>query len=266
MSADNSPELLTAQSLIDVLIKQIEDYNYQYYVLDQPTVPDAEYDRKLHELIALETNHPDLMNESSPTQRVAGKPADGFTQITHITPMLSLDNVFSEHDFAAFFKKMGDKLLLDLDGSKNFESIKMVGEPKLDGLAISLVYREGKLVHAATRGDGRVGEDVTHNIKTIASVPLQLRGGYPDLLDVRGEVFMPKAVFENLNKKAVESGDKVFANPRNAAAGSLRQLDPKIAAKRKLAVYFYAIGEASEQTLPDNHFQRLQQLKTGGLQ
>ena len=274
MSANNSPDILAAQNLIDFLIKQIEDYNYQYYVLDQPTVPDAEFDRKLRELIVLETKHPELLNESSPTQKVAGKPANGFKKITHLKPMLSLDNVFNEQDFTAFFKRMNDRISKSKDQSEDsaaagdtngLDAIEMVGEPKLDGLAISVVYQKGILIHAATRGDGKVGEDVTHNIKTIASVPLQLREDYPELLDVRGEVFMPKTVFENLNKEAIKSGDKVFANPRNAAAGSLRQLDPKIAAKRKLAVYFYAIGEASERSLSDYHFQRLQQLKTWGL-
>lgn len=277
MSSSNSSELLDAKNKIDVLTKQIEDFNYQYYVLDAPTIPDVEYDRAIRELIALESKYPSLSSCSSPTQKVAGQPADSFKQITHGKPMLSLDNVFSEQAFEAFFKRMADRLSASSASSKNSdntdlvdvseksESIEIVGEPKLDGLAISLVYQEGKLIHAATRGDGKVGEDVTHNIKTIASVPLQLRGEFPRFLDVRGEVFMPTSVFESLNKLAIESGDKVFSNPRNAAAGSLRQLDPRIAAKRKLAVYFYAIGEASPDTLSENHFARLHQLKSWGL-
>lgn len=256
-SDQDSPEKQIAR-----LTQLIEDYNYQYYVLDSPNVPDAEYDRLLRELIQIEQQNPELISPQSPTQKVGGKLADGFESVTHLTPMLSLDNVFNEEEFNAFGHRIGERLSLD---SEQSQQLQFVGEPKLDGLAISLFYKNGALVHAATRGDGKVGENVTHNIRTIASVPLKLRGNFPPELDVRGEVFMPKSVFEQLNNEAIEQGERVFANPRNAAAGSLRQLDPKITAKRKLAVYFYAIGSASQGTLQENHFQRLQQLKEWGL-
>lgn len=265
LTPDQMPSQLSKQSAnqqITDLTKQIENYNYQYYVLDDPTISDVKYDQILRQLIQLESKNPELISASSPTQKVGGEPAVGFKQITHLSPMLSLDNAFSEQQFAAFFNRIGDRLSIN---EEQLETIQFVGEPKLDGLAISLLYQQGKLIHAATRGDGKVGEDVTHNIKTIASIPLQLRGEYPPLLDVRGEVFMPKDIFAALNTEALDTGGKVFANPRNAAAGSLRQLDPKIAAKRKLAVYFYAIGEATEGYLFDHHFERLQQLKSWGL-
>lgn len=241
---------------------QIEEFNYQYYVLDDPTVPDAEYDRTMRQLSDLEQKHPELVTSDSPTQKVSGLAAEGFKQITHLTPMLSLDNIFNEQDFESFTKRISDRL--DLETSQS-EQLQFTCEPKLDGLAISILYKDGILVHAATRGDGKVGENVTSNIRTIASVPLKLRGDFPPILDVRGEVFMPKAVFEQLNQQAIKDGDKLFANPRNAAAGSLRQLDSTITVKRKLAVYFYAIGSASEGTLTKTHFERLRQIKSWGL-
>ncbi|WP_444998464.1 NAD-dependent DNA ligase LigA [Aliikangiella sp. IMCC44359] len=246
------------ENKVNSLKSAIEDYNYQYYVLDAPTVPDAEYDRLMKELIELETTYPELISKDSPTQKVGGKLDSTFQPIIHLTPMLSLDNVFSSDDFLAFDKRLKNRLERD-------EKIEFTCEPKLDGLAISIVYRNGILEFAATRGDGKVGEDVTHNIRTIASIPLKLRGNFPSLLDVRGEVFMPKSAFEKINKDALEKGEKVFANPRNAAAGSLRQLDPSIAAKRQLAVYFYSIGSAESVELPNNHYQRLMQLKSWGL-
>lgn len=261
LSHDNATTSSLEQR-IALLIQQIEDYNYQYYVLDSPSVPDAEYDRILRELIQLEQENPSLINPQSPTQKVGGKPADGFEQVTHLTPMLSLDNVFSETEFNAFTKRIGERLSF---GAEQVQKIEFVGEPKLDGLAISLLYVNGELIHAATRGDGNVGENVTHNIRTIASIPLKLRSNFPAELDVRGEVFMPKNVFDQLNQQAIEKGEKTFANPRNAAAGSLRQLDPIITAKRKLGVYFYAIGSANSGVLKDAHYQRLLQLKEWGL-
>ena len=258
LTQDSSEKDLPEKKIVR-LIKQIEDYNYQYYVLDSPSVPDAEYDRLLRELIQLEQQNPGLISPQSPTQKVGGKLTEGFEPVAHLTPMLSLDNVFSEEEFNAFGNRIGERL------SFNPEQIQFVGEPKLDGLAISLVYKNGELIHAATRGDGKMGENVTHNIRTIASIPLKLRSNFPAELDVRGEVFMPKEVFAQLNKEAIEKDERVFANPRNAAAGSLRQLDPHITAKRKLAVYFYAIGSATEGTLKADHYQRLQQLKEWGL-
>ncbi len=246
----------------EALIEQIEEYNYQYYVLDQPSVPDAQYDRLMRELLQLEKDFPNLVSENSPTQKVGGKPAHGFPPIEHLTPMLSLDNVFSEQEFKDFARKISERL--DLTTPQG-EELSYVGEPKLDGLAISIIYRNGKLEHAATRGDGRTGENVTLNVRTIGSVPLRLRGDFPPLLDVRGEIFIAKSDFEILNRNAIERGEKTFANPRNAAAGSLRQLDPRITAKRKLSVYFYAVGSASDGYLASSHRQRLQQLKSWGL-
>lgn len=246
------------QKKITQLRKTIEDYNYQYYVLDNPTVPDAEYDRLMRELSSLEAENPHLITEDSPTQKVSGTSDSVFDSVTHLTPMLSLDNVFSEEEFAAFNKRLHNRL-------DDQSDLSFTCEPKLDGLAISIVYRDGKLDIAATRGDGRTGEDVTQNIRTIASVPLKLRGDFPELLDVRGEVFMPKSVFERINAEAIEANEKTFANPRNAAAGSLRQLDPAITAKRGLAIYFYSIGTAEGVELADTHFERLMQLKDWGL-
>lgn len=246
------------QESIASLRELIEEFNYQYYVLDNPTIPDVEYDRKLRELIALEKKHPEFFSPNSPTQKVGGKSDSAFAQVTHITPMLSLDNVFSEEEFAAFEKRMFNRL-------NDTTPLTFTCEPKLDGLAISIVYRNGLLDVAATRGDGKQGEDVTQNIKTIASIPLKLRGDFPKLLDVRGEVFMPKEAFEQLNQEALAQDKNTFANPRNAAAGSLRQLDPAITASRSLSVYFYAIGTAEDVDLADEHFERLMQLKSWGL-
>jgi len=243
---------------IESLRNTIDEYNYQYHVLDNPTVPDIEYDRLMRELTVLENDNPEYFSAESPTQKVGFKSDSVFQPVTHLTPMLSLDNVFSEAEFEAFEQRLYNRL-------DDRAPLEFTCEPKLDGLAISIVYRNGVLAVAATRGDGKAGEDVTQNIRTIASVPLKLRGDFPELLDVRGEVFMPKAAFEKLNVDALAAGQKTFANPRNAAAGSLRQLDPKITAKRSLAIYFYAIGSAEGTELPDEHFARLQQLKKWGL-
>ncbi|TQV84470.1 NAD-dependent DNA ligase LigA [Aliikangiella coralliicola] len=248
----------TINKKIDQLKRQIEEYNYQYYVLDDPTVPDAEYDRLMRELQAIEAEHPELVTADSPTQKVGGKSDSVFQPIEHLTPMLSLDNVFSEEEFAAFNQRLFNRL----DDSTELE---FTCEPKLDGLAISIVYRDGVLESAATRGDGKTGEDVTQNIRTIKSIPLRLRGDFPPLLDVRGEVFMPKSVFEEINRKALENDEKTFANPRNAAAGSLRQLDPAITAERELSVYFYSIGTLQESEPVEYHYDRLLQLRKWGL-
>lgn len=253
----------TQEQLVQ-LKNKIEEYNYQYYVLDQPTVPDAEYDRIMRQLQNLEMLSPELITQDSPTQKVGGALDSAFQPIKHLTAMLSLDNVFSDAEFNAFNQRIYNRL-------SNTSELDFTCEPKLDGLAVSIVYQNGLLVSAATRGDGKQGEDVTHNIRTIKSIPLKLRGNFPALLDVRGEVFMPKKVFKQLNLKAKETGTKVFVNPRNAAAGSLRQLDPKICAERSLAVYFYAIGSSendstnSETVLANAHYKRLMQLKSWGL-
>ena len=244
---------------IQTLTLQLEEYNHQYYVLDNPTVPDAEYDRLLRELKQLEIEFPELALATSPTQKVGGEALTGFSQIQHEMPMLSLDNVFSEEDLLAFEKRLQDRLLTKAE-------IKFSCEPKLDGLAVSILYENGDFVRAATRGDGQIGEDISENVKTIKSIPLRLRGDdFPERLEVRGEVFMPKAGFEQLNINAKKKGEKTFVNPRNAAAGSLRQLDPKIAASRPLAFNAYSLGIVEGGALSNSHAENLQKLKQWGL-
>ncbi|MCM2527291.1 NAD-dependent DNA ligase LigA [Shewanella algae] len=243
---------------IDQLISTINEHNIRYYVDDNPSIPDAEYDRLMQRLKMLEAEHPELQRSDSPSLRVGGLALAKFEQVTHLKPMLSLDNAFSEEDFAAFHKRVTDRV-----GEFSY-----CCEPKLDGLAVSILYRDGVLERAATRGDGAVGEDITENVRTIRAVPLKLRGDdYPPLLEVRGEVFMPKAAFEALNERNRVKGDKLFVNPRNAAAGSLRQLDSKITASRALAFYAYALGVVEPESFPlaDTHLGQLQQLKTWGL-
>ena len=266
------PEL-SAQQRVTELHKQINHYNHQYYVLDQPTVPDAEYDRLMRELIALEQQYPELKTVDSPSQKVGGEALKSFTQVTHQLPMLSLDNVFSADEWQAFVKRVNDRL----DSNINITEVAFCAEPKLDGLAVSLRYEQGILVQAATRGDGSTGENITENVRTIKCIPLKLQGNdYPSILEVRGEVFMPKASFAALNERALKKGEKAFANPRNAAAGSLRQLDSKITAQRNLAFYAYGLGFVDDQEnnvpttsehlwLSNSHYQRLCQLKTLGL-
>jgi len=241
------------------LIDKINQYDYEYYVLDEPSVPDAEYDRLVQEIKRLEAEHPDWTVPESPTQRVAGKADSAFQPVQHLSPMLSLDNVFSEEEFAQFCQRVATLV------KQSGEELTWTCEPKLDGLAINLIYKNGILERAATRGDGETGEDVTQNVKTIASLPLKLRGEPPQLLEIRGEVFMSKAQFEALNESARAQGDKIFANPRNAAAGSLRQLDPAITAARKLSIFLYGIGQSDDGQLPTSHYERLMQLKDWGL-
>jgi len=267
----------SAQQRVTELHQLINQYNYQYYVLDQPTVPDAEYDRLMRELIALEKQYPELKTLDSPSQKVGGQALKSFTQVQHQLPMLSLDNVFSEEEWLAFVKRIKDRL----DASVDMDKVAFCAEPKLDGLAVSLRYESGILVQAATRGDGSTGENITENVRTIKCIPLKLQGNdYPDILEVRGEVFMPKASFNALNERALKKGEKTFANPRNAAAGSLRQLDSKITAQRNLAFYAYGLGfvgnkgdsvesvtnkNSDHPWLANSHYQRLCQLKTLGL-
>ena len=235
----------------------IEYHNYRYYVLDDPEIPDIEYDHLLRELQDLEARYPDLITANSPTQRVGARPLEKFAEVRHELPMLSLENAFSEAELRAFDRRVCDRL--------NIQQAEYVAEPKLDGLAVSLLYEQGELVRAATRGDGTTGEDITQNARTINSIPLRLVGkGWPKKLEVRGEVFMPRAGFEQLNARAREKGEKTFANPRNAAAGSLRQLDPKVTATRPLEIYCYAVG-VSSGTLPSKHYTMLQKLKSWGL-
>jgi DNA ligase (NAD+) len=250
---------MKAAEQIEQLKAQIEDHNYQYYVLDNPTMPDAEYDRLMRQLMMLEEAHPELKTADSPSQKVGGIALDGFEKVTHEMPMLSLDNAFDEAEFLAFDKRIKDRL-------KDNTDLAFCCEPKLDGLAVSILYVNGILVQAATRGDGQVGENITENVKTIRNIPLRLRGeSIPERLEVRGEVFIDDKGFVSLNNKQREKDDKPFANPRNAAAGSLRQLDPKITASRPLKLYAYSTGIVEGYQLAEAHFDQLMQLKAWGL-
>lgn len=252
--------IMSLQQQIDTLRQDLRRYEYEYHVLDNPTIPDAEYDRLFHQLKALEAAHPEFITADSPTQRVGAKPLSGFAQIRHEIPMLSLDNAFSDEEFYAFVKRIEDRLI------RLPEPLTFCCEPKLDGLAVSILYVNGVLTQAATRGDGTTGEDITANIRTIRNIPLQLlMDNPPARLEVRGEVFMPHEGFERLNQQALERGEKTFANPRNAAAGSLRQLDPKITSKRPLVLNAYGIGIAEGVDLPNTHYDRLQWLKSIGI-
>lgn len=246
------------QQKLEELRNTIRRYDHYYYGLDNPLVPDAQYDRVMKELIELESQYPELVTAESPTQRVGRALSSALMPIKHILPMLSLNNVFDEDELTQFIKRIEDKLGVG-------DEVDFVAEPKMDGLAINLIYKKGMLHSAATRGDGLVGEDVTANIKTIASVPLKLIGpDIPDLIEVRGEVYMSKASFQALNTIAHQHGLKPFANPRNAAAGSLRQLDPKITASRDLSIFIYGVGACEGFILSNTHWQQLQQLKAFG--
>jgi len=240
------------------LREQLKRHDYRYYVLDDPQVPDAEYDRLMGELRALEAAHPELVTPDSPTQRVSGTPSAAFGEVVHRVPMLSLDNAFSDEDVAAFDRRLHERL--GVEGELDY-----VAEPKLDGLAITLIYAQGRLEQAATRGDGVTGEDVTANVRTVRSVPHTLRPPAPPLIEVRGEVFMPLKGFERMNARARERGEKVFVNPRNAAAGSLRQLDPRISAARPLDAFFYGLGALEGAALPASQTQLLGWLRALGL-
>ncbi|EOC1326749.1 NAD-dependent DNA ligase LigA [Cronobacter dublinensis] len=237
----------------------LRHHEFLYHVMDAPEVPDAEYDRLMRELRALEEAHPELVTPDSPTQRVGAAPLTEFSQVRHEVPMLSLDNVFDEASFLAFNKRVKDRL-------KSTDALVYCCELKLDGLAVSLLYENGLLVRAATRGDGTTGEDITLNVRTIRAIPLKLHGdNIPARLEVRGEVFLPQAGFEKINDEARRTGGKVFANPRNAAAGSLRQLDPRVTAKRPLTFFCYGVGLLEGGELPRSHMGRLQQFKDWGL-
>ncbi|MBU3003558.1 NAD-dependent DNA ligase LigA [Paraglaciecola arctica] len=256
--------MAASQDIIEqlALIKTaIVEYNYQYYVLDNPSVPDAEYDRQMQALLAIERDFPELLTDDSPSQKVGDVPLPEFKQVEHEVPMLSLDNAFDRESFLAFEKRMQDRI-------KNTDEIDYSCEPKLDGLAVSLLYENGKLVRGATRGDGRVGENITANVRTIKNIPLVLRGkDYPQRLEVRGEVIMTRDGFIKLNNTQLEQDKKVFANPRNAAAGSLRQLDSRITAKRPLLFFTYSLGLVENEQFPlaDTHSGRLKQLSDWGL-
>ena len=246
-----------AESLRD----QIRHHNYQYHALDDPEIPDAEYDRLMRKLQALEAEYPELISPDSPTQRVGDAPISAFGTVQHELPMLSLGNAFTALELQEFHKRVLDRLELDEQAN-----LKYAAEPKLDGAAVSLLYVDGVLSQGATRGDGTTGEDITHNVRTIEAIPLKLLGSnYPSRLEVRGEVFMPKAGFEAYNDKARAKGEKTFVNPRNAAAGSLRQLDPKLTAERPLDMYAYSVGIAAGGHLPSCHSEIIDQLQEWGI-
>ncbi|ABA58165.1 DNA ligase (NAD+) [Nitrosococcus oceani ATCC 19707] len=247
-----------AKERIQALKELINNYDYAYYVVNNPLVPDSEYDRLIRELQALEENYPELITLDSPTQRVGAKPVKSLGEIKHEIPMLSLNNAFHEGELADFHRRVKTRL--------GIERVDYAAEPKLDGLAVSLLYQDGVLVQGATRGDGITGEDITHNIRTIPTVSLRLRGEkIPSLLEVRGEVYMPRQGFEQFNREQIAKGEKPFVNPRNAAAGSLRQLDPRITANRPLALFCYGVGQVEGGILPDRHSEILFQLKQWGL-
>lgn len=243
---------------LEQLKEEINQHNYRYYVLDDPSVPDAEYDRLMRQLQAIETEHPEWLTPDSPSQRIGANPLSAFSEIVHQIPMLSLDNAFSDEELLDFERRIKERLKSDAE-------IEYACEPKLDGIAVSLLYRDGLFVQGATRGDGYRGEDISQNLRTIPSIPLKLIGdGWPRILEVRGEVYMPKKGFEEFNRRALAADEKPFVNPRNAAAGSLRQLDPKITAKRPLEMCCYSAGLVEDGELPDRHTQVLQQLHQWG--
>jgi DNA ligase (NAD+) len=245
---------------VEQLREQIRHHNYQYHVLDNPEIPDIEYDRLVRQLEDLERQHPDLITEDSPTQRVGDAPVSAFGTVQHRLPMLSLENAFSAEELRDFHRRVTDRLELDTDNS-----IQYAAEPKLDGAAVSLLYENGVLVRGATRGDGSSGEDVTHNVRTIDAVPLRLLGDeHPPVLEVRGEVFMPRDGFREYNERALRKGENTFVNPRNAAAGSLRQLDPRLTAERPLDIYVYSVGYVEGGQIPALHSEVLDRLQVWG--
>jgi len=254
-----SPKQTKAEERVRALRAEIEHHNYRYFVLDDPEIPDAEFDRLVSELRRLEEAHPELVTPDSPTQRVGSKALDEFGEVRHRVPMLSLENAFEPREIEAFDARIRERL--GVDGP-----IAYACEPKLDGLAVSLLYEDGVLIRGSTRGDGTTGEDVTHNVRTVKSVPLRLQGkGWPRMLEARGEVFMPIAGFQAMNRRAEERGEKVFVNPRNAAAGSLRQLDPRVTAERPLEICFYGVGLIEHGSLPARHSEVLASLRKWGL-
>lgn len=266
MSADpaNNPSY---QRLLD-LQQQLHQHAHRYYVLDDPSIPDIAYDRLFKALESIEAEHPEWITEDSPTQRVGGTALSEFTSVQHKMRMLSLANGFAEQDILDFDRRVRERLELSDDEPKanGAAALEYAAEPKLDGLAVSLLYENGLLVQGATRGDGQTGENITHNLRTIASIPLKLHGDdWPQLLEVRGEVYMPRAGFNAFNREAAAKGEKTFVNPRNAAAGSLRQLDPQITATRPLTMYAYGVGIVEGGSLPQTHSDILAQLGRWGL-
>jgi len=251
-------QLSRIEEQINQLRQQIDEHNYSYYVLDEPRISDAVYDQLLQALKQLEADNPQFITPSSPTQRVGAKPLREFAEVQHAVPMLSLENAFNDEDVLTFDRRIHERL-------DSAEPIEYTCEPKLDGLAVTLIYEEGLFVRAATRGDGTTGENITDNVRTISSVPLRLRGNdYPAILEVRGEVYMPKKGFQELNKQAEQNGEKVFVNPRNAAAGSLRQLDSRITASRPLDIFCYGIGLVENGRLPETQEEMLESFRRWG--
>ena len=252
-------------AIINAIKDQLRQHNYNYYILDDPSIPDAEYDRLMQQLLAIEADFPQWITADSPSQRVGATPLESFEQVTHAVPMLSLDNAFNAEDLLSFDRRVRERLS-KLSIHVIEDSVTYTCEPKLDGIAVSLTYQKGMLVTAATRGDGSRGENITQNMRTLDSVPLSLLGkGWPDLLEVRGEVYMPTAGFEALNKKLAANGLKTYVNPRNTAAGSLRQLDSSITATRPLELCAYGVGLISDDdALPGQHFDILHQLQSWG--
>lgn len=252
-----APDEVMAESV--ELARQLHYHNHRYHVLDAPEISDAEYDRLLRRLQALETQYPQLRTADSPTLRVGGEPLPGFEPVRHELPMLSLDNAFSDEELSAFFQRIHQRL------GGNAATPQLVCEPKLDGIAISLLYVDGILVRGATRGDGTTGEDITANVKTVASIPLKLdTAGPPTRVEVRGEIYLPRARFDELNQRQQQLGEKTFVNPRNAAAGSLRQLDSRITASRPLQMCAYGLGICEGFPLPVTHYEVLKQLGSWG--
>ena len=261
MCPESLPESFSeseARTEIERLTQALHHHNYRYYALDDPEITDQEYDRLLRQLQELETRYPHLKSADSPSQRVGVEPLSSFAEVAHLQPMLSLDNAFSDDEVSDFDRRIRERL--------NWrEPLAYVCEPKLDGVAVSLLYEQGVLVRGATRGDGRTGEDISANVRTIASIPLRLQGdSVPPLVEVRGEIYMSRAGFEALNNAARDSGEKSFVNPRNAAAGSLRQLDSRITAARPLAIFAYGVGFSEDWPLPAEHYLVLQQLRSWG--
>lgn len=254
---DNIPQKICQR--VAELVQELNEHSYRYYTLESPTIPDEEYDRLFRELQDLEAKYPQLISSHSPTQRIGAAPLKAFAEVRHQVPMLSIDNVFTLEELHAFDERVRQRL-------KTTAEITYACEPKLDGVAISLIYLQGELIKAATRGDGYTGEDVTQNVRTIRAIPLQLRGAdYPQLLEVRGEIYMPKTGFARFNREAAAKGQKTFVNPRNAASGSLRQLDPKITAARPLAFFAYGVGQGEQGSLPGAHHEILEKLQQWGV-
>ena len=251
---------MNAAERIEKIRTEINDHNYRYYVLDEPIISDSEYDNLLRELESLENEHPDLITQDSPTQRIGSMPLSEFGQIQHTIPMQSLANAMNDEELVAFDTRVKKFLNTDSD-------ITYIAEPKLDGIGVELVYMNGLFSHGSTRGDGVTGEDITQNLKTIKGIPLKLREGknpIPDLLEIRGEVYISKSDFSQMNKEQEQQNSKIFANPRNAAAGSLRQLDSSITANRPLSIFCYQPGAVDGYTF-DTQLDFLHTIKDWGI-